>query len=135
MSDLYFPVDLPGLVLESRSTEYGDNIQEAASGPEYRLNRTATPRYRYEYSLRFARGTHSEWQDLQDFFTDHGGRRESFLLVDGIDGTERRARFGDPDLTLERIVPGIYSCSFELVTVGETSSGSALPLDDGGGLY
>jgi hypothetical protein len=119
VSDVTFPASsLPGLVLQARTTFYGDTVQEGDTGTEYRLNRTASPRYRYEYELRFARGTANEWQTLQSHFTTHGGRRESFLLVDAVDGVTRRVRFADPELTLDRIVTGVYSCSFELVTVG-----------------
>lgn len=117
MSDTVFPASsLPGLVLQARATFYGDTVQEGDTGTEYRLNRTAA-RYRYEYELRFARGSANEWQTLQSHFETHGGRRESFLLTDPVDGVSRRVRFADPELTLERIVTGVYSCSFELVTV------------------
>lgn len=118
MSNTVFPVSsLPGLVFVRRTTFYGDAVQEAASGAEFRVNRYAAPRYRYEYDLRFAREALTEWSTLHGHFTTHGGRRESFLLVDPVDGVTRRVRFSEPELDAERIVAAVYSCSFELVTV------------------
>lgn len=118
MSDAIFPSSsLPGLVLGGRETYYGDEVQEGDTGMEYRINRYTAPRFRYSYDAQFLRATLSEFETLHGFFVGHGGRRDSFLLVDPVDGVTRRVRFDEPSLECEQIVQGVYSCQFDLVSV------------------
>ena len=136
MGDVLFPDDLavalPGLVFQKRTSFYGDSVQEGASGAEYRVNRYVAPKYRFEYELRFARVNKGEMAALSDHFTNHGGRRDSFLIDDPVDGVQRRVRFSDPELDVERIVSGVYSCTFELVTANALADEAAGPFDSGG---
>lgn len=119
MSDLYFPTTLalPGLVLDSRTSFYDDTVQSATAGNEHRVNRYAAPRYRYSFHVTAMRDRLSELATLQGFWTAHDGRRDSFYLTDPIDDVARRVRFDEPELQVERVAVGVYSCAFDLVTV------------------
>lgn len=120
MSDAFFPVSLPGILFAGRTTFYGDDVQEGYSGAEFRINRYAAPRYRYSFDAEFLRASLVEIAELSGFFEAHGGRRDSFLLVDPVDGATRRVRFDEPELELTPIARGMTSIlagSVDLVTV------------------
>lgn len=116
MSDLYFPVSLPGLRLKARRIVWSTEVQEAPSGAEFRPSYRTVPRYRYSYEL-ISRDSFSERVQIEGFFNAHGGRRDSFLLVDPVDGVTRRVRFEDDEFDMERLVPGVYSTRFDLSSV------------------
>jgi hypothetical protein len=111
---------LPGIDVRIRRTKvYATEIQEAASGVELRPSIKATPRYRYELTynfLRTATGT-QEAQALEAHFDAHLGRRESFPFDDPLDGVRRTVRFDQDELEFEQIVPGIWTCTVELISV------------------
>ena len=120
MADDYFPVSLPGLLFAGRTTFYGDDVQEGYSGAEFRINRYAGPRYRYSFDAEFLRSSLAEIAEMHGFFEGHGGRRDSFLLVDPVDGVTRRVRFDEPELELVPFARGMTSIlagSVDLVTV------------------
>jgi hypothetical protein len=110
----------PGIDVRIRRTKvYDTEIQEAASGVELRPSIKATPRFRYELTynfLRTAAGT-QEAQALEAHFDAHGGRRESFLFDDPLDGVRRATRFDQDELEFEQIIPGLWTCTVELITV------------------
>jgi hypothetical protein len=146
VSNATFPIaSFAGLRLKSRTSFETTVIQEGDLGTEYRLSAQAMRRWRYAWELRGARDAYSERVLLEGWHAGHGGRRDNFLLVDPVDGVTRRVRFDDDELEFVRVVTGVYSCEFDMITVVEVTSGipSAVydplagsdPLDGGGGLY
>jgi hypothetical protein len=55
---------------------------------------------------------------VQYFIDTHYGNGDSFHITDPYDGTtDRVVRFVDGSVTLNRIVTGVWSCSFDLISV------------------
>jgi hypothetical protein len=121
VSDLYFPLSsLPGVVFAGRTPYFSDTVQTASAGNEYRINHFTGPRFRYEFEGEFLRSSLGEIDTLHGFFLAHGGRRDSFLLVDPVDGVTRRVRFDDPELPMTPCARGsaaVLACNFGLVSV------------------
>lgn len=117
MSNLYFPLaNLPVLRLIRRTMVARTSVTEADSGAEYRIARYSAPRYRWEFELD-TRDHLYERAEIEGFWNEHDGMRDSFLLVDPVDGVTRRVRFDDDELTVERINGNVYSMRFDLVSV------------------
>ncbi len=113
MSNQTFP-SLAGLQFASRSTFFVNVTQIADSGARLVVRRYSG--YRYHYVIRFLRTSLTEHTTLDTFFTQHLGSFDSFLLTDPVDGTSRRVRFIDDDLTLEK-QKGYFTGELDLETV------------------
>lgn len=119
MSDSYFPINLPGISITiSRSIIFSTKIQTSPSGVELRTSWWDNPKYSYNIKIEFLRQAGfskqtltDELQTLVNFYRLHHGKMESFLLVDPVDGVERRVRFDEDSLTLDRLFEMAYSCN------------------------
>jgi hypothetical protein len=87
MSQDVFPT-LPGLSFPwRRSPLWKTHVRTTASDREYRASNITYPRYRYSIAYEFLRARPSlqEWQVLEAFFNERGGRLGSFLFNDPSD--------------------------------------------------
>jgi hypothetical protein len=126
VSNSVFP-SLPGLALAfARESLYKTVTYENPGGTEQRVSLQATPRYRYTLRYNFLRqavAAPSPYQAQTEvgvvllFLDDHKGAWDSFLFDDPVDAIQRRVRFVEDSLRIERILGQVYEVSFELLTV------------------
>jgi hypothetical protein len=126
LSARVFPV-LPGNRAVTRSTIYKTSVVEAVSGREDRTSWASAPRYRWSYSFGGLRswvnvtgswGTLSEIATVQMFIDYHYASGDSFHITDPYDdSTDRTVRFVEDSVTLTRLASGVWSCSFDLISV------------------
>ena len=112
---------------ESRETIYPVTVAEAISGREDRINWSSTPRYKWTIRHRFLRTTvnctvspwtgYTELALVQYFITTHLTNFDSFHFADPYDTTDRTVRFVENTVKMDRIVPGVWSCEFDLISV------------------
>jgi hypothetical protein len=126
MSNLVFPDTLMGFDIKvTRKEIYSTIVQSAASGKELRAGLWSTPRYSYQLNLNFVRQSGfsvntlvDELSTLVTFFETHKGKWDSFLFNDPVDGAQRRVRFAQDNLDLERIVNLVWAGNaIELISV------------------
>jgi hypothetical protein len=126
MSASIFPA-LNGTVLIRRSPEFKNTIHTAASGKEDRTE-WALVRYRWDLSngvLRENKTAPAPWAAYSEpgvvnYFYETVGRgtNESFHIVDPYDGTtDRVVRFAEDSFSMERVVSGVWACTFSLISV------------------
>jgi hypothetical protein len=112
MSDLLFPLDLPGVDIKiERTPIYSTAVLEAQSGKEQRASWWSAPRYKYVVQVNFMRSNGPDGDEgyrLIDFLDQHAGRFDSFLLDDPYDGVQRRVRFDDDALLTARVLDGVW---------------------------
>lgn len=123
MSNLTLP-DLPLIQKERSSGRFFDTTTHtSASGKELRSSWMTAPRHRLTLriqcrtavTLSFDGGTYNERSAIEHLFDVVRGSWDSFLYND--DGTERRVRFADDELSFEQIVPGLWETTIDLVSV------------------
>jgi len=126
MSAYVFPL-LPGFdIAPTRGSKYPVTKKESPSGREDRTVWASTPRRRWRIKFNFLResvaapspwGSYSEVSVVDYFIDTHFGTGDSFHILDPKDGaTDRVVRFvSEPDL--KRIVSGVWSCEFDLISV------------------
>jgi 3'-phosphoadenosine 5'-phosphosulfate (PAPS) 3'-phosphatase len=128
MSALVFP-SLPGLdIALSRAPAYKVTTVEALSGREDRTVWSSTPRFTWSLRFNFLRSsvnctgagwtTYSELAAVQYMIDQHYASWDSFHIVDPWDGTtDRVVRFVENSVKFTRIVTGVWSCEFDVISV------------------
>jgi hypothetical protein len=121
---------LPGLLPEvERVVTYATTVHATISGKEQRTTWQSTPRktYRLRYGVLregvtvSASGAPwhgmSEVAALQSVFDTHKGQWDSFSYTDPLTTSSVTVRFVEDSVTWTRIVPGAWTCEFELIEV------------------
>lgn len=119
MSNQVFPTQaqLPGTKINvRRSAVYATKVQVSASGYETRLALQSTPRVDYVLDIEFmrTRTPYSEVQTVVTFIHAHLGAWDSFLFWDPYlletdpGNAQKRVRFVDDSITLERMASGYW---------------------------
>jgi len=123
MSDLVFPKLRCAALKIKRIPLLNTKIQTAPTGRETRISwQPTTPRFRYEIPLDALRQDSDPLKDevkkvLETFWQAHGGRLQSFLFDDPLDGVRRRVRFDDDSPDLTRVYDKVWSMKLVLITV------------------
>ncbi len=123
MSDRLFPLDLPGLkIAVTRTTMHRTTVLTAASGREYRARWYSEPRHEWKISYEMLRQSApsgaDELQLVVDFYNDHAGSFDSFLFDCPVDGKQRRVRFKNDKLDIDRFLHRYWEVkSIELIEV------------------
>lgn len=131
MSNLVFPLTLPGAIVAGIGSVARTNLREAASGREWTSQRWLQQRATYTIDMDFLRSAASkaELQALARFHAAHAGAKESFLIVDPEDSFVADHGFGVGDgartsFQLQRAQPGAMTGpfgSFPLATKPRTN--------------
>lgn len=91
--------------------------RESDNGRRVSVSKRTVAGYTYTFEGS-CRSWLNEDRDLVQFFEEHRGSHESFLLTDPEDGVVRRVHFIDDRLDgMKRERGGIYSGTFDLETV------------------
>ena len=113
-SNLFFPT-LPGTRIEvSRSPQWSTKIHRGSTGTEQRVGWYNAPLYEFILNVEvmregFSGAATAEASTLTNFYNSMGGKRDSFLFVDPLDGTNRRVRFDDDKLEIERLFSKLWA--------------------------
>ena len=133
MSSNVFPANLPGMTVErSVLPSYSTRVLRAVSGKEVRAAWRSNPITRLRITFGFLRtwanapspwGAYTELGLIDSWHTTHKGQWDDFLLDNStgvfIPGgaSQPRVRFASDEIEKRMIVPGAWSCQFDLVTV------------------
>jgi hypothetical protein len=126
MSDLMFPNNLPGMSAEiERGTNYRTTIYKTVSGGEQRVLWGPNPikRFRLQMVLRSDVNAPAPWAAyseldlIHNFIDQHKGSFDSFLFTDPDDNVQYRVRFAEDEISMERVVQGVWTAEIDLVTV------------------
>jgi hypothetical protein len=105
MSNETFPTFPSRAISIKRRALFSTKVQTSTSGMELRTSWQSRPKYEFQITfeaLVTGKGGLTQPQILNSFYVRMRGAYDTFKFTDPLDGTERKCRFMDDNLELER---------------------------------